>query len=105
MFSLTCAMVSAGSANTSRTPKGWIVPGMWMGSRSQSDRSATEPLPHGRRRLRRLLPLDPAREREKRLARRRDDAIGLGARLRQLLERGEHEAPPRRGTLAVASEE
>lgn len=38
MFSLTCVMVSDGSANTRSTPKGWIVPGMWIGSRSHSVR-------------------------------------------------------------------
>ena len=38
-FALTWAMVQFSGSAESRTPCGWIAPGMWIGSRSQASRS------------------------------------------------------------------
>src|SRR4051812_28223187 len=98
-------MVSAGSANTIRTPKDWIVPGMWMGSRSQSVRSTTASLPNPHWRLRNLPFLYPSREGQKSRARRGHDLLGPCACADQAFQPSEKERPPRRGPLSVADEE
>ena len=38
-FALTWAMVQFSGSTESRTPCGWMAPGMWIGSRSQASRS------------------------------------------------------------------
>src|SRR6187402_3543125 len=104
MFSLTCVTVSAGSASTNSTPKRWIVPGMWIGSRSQSVTSTMAFL-RSPPTVRFSLPLHPARESQKGRARRGDDLGGRRARARQAFEPGEKEAPSRRRPLRVPGEE
>ena len=86
-FSLTCVMVSDGSASTNSTPKGWIVPGIWIGSRSQSVRSdhAIPPRSTHRAKARKVARAeatisavaDPARTRPSSQARKRLHLAGV----------------------------
>src|SRR5215203_5970978 len=98
-------MVSDGSANTNSTPKRWIVPGMWIGSRSQS---VTSTMASARgHALTGALPLSlhPSCEGQKGRARRGDDLGGRRAAARQAFEPGEKQTPSRGRPLRVADEE
>src|SRR4051812_19387368 len=78
---------------------------MWMGSRSQSVTS-TMVSPRGRApTLRWPLSLRPAREGQKRRARRGHNRGGRRARARQAFEPGDEDAPSRARPLRVAREE
>ena len=43
MFADTCVTCRSGSCTTSRTPRGWTLPGTWIGSRAQLSRSMGVP--------------------------------------------------------------